>query len=125
ALVLVPNIHHPVQFLFACLDIEITEQLIPIGTESCKGIIYLLNAIKTRDCLFGLFFVYDTQTLPLLFLLVLNITQKKDQLLSFTRFQLNLEVVRRNGGPAMSHTIARLSLQHRLRFIKTVVKSKE
>src|SRR5690554_195920 len=33
ALVLVPDVHHPVQFLLPCLHPEVTQQLIPVRSE--------------------------------------------------------------------------------------------
>src|SRR5690606_37791618 len=93
ALVLVPDIHHPIQLLFTCLHIEVAKQLIPVGAKSNKRIVHLLYAVETDNRLPGLLFVEDTYAFPFLVRFVLLITQHEDYLPALTWLQLNLEVV--------------------------------
>src|SRR5690554_4592138 len=59
ALVLVPDVHHPVQPLLLCLYTEAAQQLIPVSTKPVKSAVYLLHVVETGNCSLCLALVDD------------------------------------------------------------------
>ena len=91
ALILVPDIDHAVETLVAAVECEPLQQIVPIGTQTAKGLLDLLYRVKPRHEFAGRSLVDDTLRLPLLLLRILDIAESEDEVAALARFQADLE----------------------------------
>ena len=141
ALVLVPDIHRPVQFRHVGLQRKPPQKAVPEGFELRKSGLYLSRSGKSIHHPEGLGLVDEipgragndgpfvmpglTGHLKLLLWLVLHIPQHKNELLRGAGRQGYVETVRSNGAPPMRHGIAGLTCQHLKRCFKSVIHTQE
>ena len=125
ALILVPDVDHPVELVVATVDHKDVEQLIPIGFQLSKCLVDLLACGETVHEHVGFLLVDDLFAFPFLVLLVLDITQQEDEVTLLARFQIHLDIVAGDGTPSVSDAVARFPLNDGLRCRVLVVESHE
>ena len=100
ALVLVPDIHHPVQLILAAANREAGEQPLPVGPEGVQRRLKLCLSLKGGQQLVRGSLVDDVLRREFLLLRQLRITQPEEQRLFLTGRKRQLQPQRGNGRPA-------------------------
>ena len=122
-LILVPDVHHPVEFLVARPHAIDAQQVVPIVLQLGKGCVDLLGGVQPLYRGMGLFLIDDLRGRELLVGLVLDISQHEDQVFLLARLQFHLYIMRGDGTPAVGMAIARTAFDDGLRGIEAVVQA--
>ena len=125
ALILVPDVHHPVEFLVAGVDDIDVEQGIPIVVELAEGCVHLLRRVESCDGVQCLLLVDDLGSDELLVLLILHIAEHEDKVLALARLKFHLNKMGGNGAPAMCMAVARTAFHHCVGTFETIVEADE
>jgi len=125
ALVLVPDVHHAVELVVACLHLIDVQQCIPVLAEGCKSLIHLLGGVELGDEGMRLLLVDHLRCLKLLILFILDITQQEDEVLALTGLEGYFDIVRSNRTPTMGMRVAGLTLHDCIGISKLVIKTNE
>ena len=112
ALVLVPDIHHSVQFLVGGGDGIGGKQLFPILFQGIQGVAHGDLAGIFGDQRVRLFLVDDARRLPFFLFGVFDVPEQKDQCLSFVGGQLYAKFVAGDGRPAAGDGAETVSARH-------------
>ena len=139
ALVLVPDIHHPVQARLLRTDVEYGEQVIPIAPKLRESRINLLRSIEAgHECMRRT--LVDERAHRRMaggdgsgrrrlieFLLVreLDISKLEDEIAALARSERQLDEMRSDGAPAECDAVRGLTRSHALRRLETVVEADE
>ena len=92
-LVLVPDVHHTVEFVVTRLHLIYIKEGIPILAEFSKSLIHLLCGVEFGDEGVSLLLVDDLRCGKLLVLFVLDIAEEEHEVLALARLQRHLDVV--------------------------------
>ena len=125
ALVLVPDVHGPVQFRHVGFHGETPQEVVPVGFQGSEGRIDLLpgrEGFHHRPCL-GL--VDHGRGDELLLRRILHIAKDEDQFRGLPGFQRQVEPVRGDRAPAMGHGVPGSAGEDLLRRLETVVHADE
>jgi len=125
ALVLVPDVDHPVEFFFTRGNMEHAQQLLPVGFQIGQGLVHLFRRVKGGHDDSGLLLVDDLEGFPFFLFFVLSISQGENEITRFPRFQFHFQTMGCHWGPTVGHAHPRFAFDNRLRFIKTVVEPEE
>ena len=121
ALVLVPDVHHPVQLLVGGIDGVGAQQAVPVIFQFRKSCIHLCICLVFGKQGIGGSLVDDIGSDEFLISGILAVAQNKDIRCGFAGFQLYIQMVRTHRLPAMGNRIAALARCHCLRIVETVI----
>ena len=138
ALVLVPDVHHSVQFLVSALHAVAVQQVVPVAAELVEGLVHLFHGAELADGFLCLYLIYNgTVELSersdetfrwfcvLFFLRHLHVTEQEYEAFLFAWLQFHFHIVRGNGAPSVSDGVLRLSVHDHIGVGKLVVQSDE
>ena len=125
ALILVPDIHGTVEFGDGRFHPETPEEIVPEGLEFRKCRIHLLRGREGLHHFAGGSLVYNARGLELVSGLVFDISEHEDNILACARLKSEVEALRSDGAPAVSHAVAGCAGQHLLRSVEAIVHPEE
>ena len=136
ALVLVPDVHHPVELLVAAVQHVGIQQPVPIRLQFLERSVHLVCRVQGCYGSFGPFLVHQGATgcalqhgrvgcFEFLFLRILHVPQQEDEVAALARSQFHLYVMRGDGAPAVGDAVGRASGHNVLRVGKLVVQPDE
>ena len=125
ALVLVPDVHGPVQFRHVGFHGETPQEVVPVGFQGCEGRIDLLRSGERIHHHLRLGLVDHGRGDELLFRRILHIAEDEDQFRGLPGFQHQVEPVRGDGAPAMGHGVPGSPGENLLRSLESVVHADE
>ena len=114
ALVLVPDIDHPVQLFVRAAQAVGGQQVGPVPPEGAKGAVHLLVGGVAGGHRPGAGLVDDAGGLPLFIVGVLDVAQHKDQAAALAGGQHQVDLVRAHRRPAVGDGAGAAPLFHRL-----------
>ena len=123
ALVLVPDVNHAVELVVTRVYIIYIKQGIPVLTEFGKSLVNLLSGVELGDERMSLFLIDDLRSAEFLVLFVFDVAKEEHKVLALARLQCYLDIVRGDGAPAMSVTVAGFALHHYLWVGKLIVQA--
>ena len=85
ALILVPDVHHPVELVITSLHLIYIKEGIPILAERSKCLVDLLGGIEFGNQGVGLLLVDHLRCLKLLVLLILNVAEEEYEVFRLAR----------------------------------------
>ena len=112
ALVLVPRVDHAVHPGVAAGDCELAQELVPGIPEDIEGGVYLGIGVVAQHHLLGLLAVDGIQAVPLLCILVLDISESEHHGVFLSGIQGDVDLVGSAGSPAVGYGVAALALEN-------------
>ena len=136
ALVLVPDIHHAIDFFAARFDVEDAEQVLPVGFQLAEGSLDVRVCLIAGHHLFGRCFIDDASlhrieiirallAFPFFFNRILAVAQNKHKRSGFAGFKRHIEAVGRDRIPARGDGVFRFAAYHRFRCLRSAVRPEE
>ncbi len=125
ALVLVPDVHGPVQLRHVRFHGETPQEVVPVGFQGCEGRIDLLRSGERIHHRLRLGLVDHGGGDELLLGRILHIPEDENQFRGLPRFQRQVEPVRGDGAPAMGHGVPGSAGEDLLRRLESVVHADE
>ena len=125
ALILVPDVDHAVELIVTRAYLIYIKQRIPVLAELSESLIYLRGGVEFGNQGVSLLLVDDLQRLPLVVLLIFDVTQQEYEVFRLARFECYFDVVRGDRTPSVGMRVAGLTLHDSLRVGKLVVKTYE
>ena len=125
ALVLVPDIHQPVQTVIGRGDCICREKMIPVAVKLRKRKIHLGIGPVFREKPAGRRLVDDIRLFKFFFRRIFTVSQNKDGGPAFPRGENSLQVVGADGSPAVDDTVRAVSLGNSLGIVESPVEADE
>ncbi len=121
ALVLVPDIDHPVHPVVLRLHMEGGEQVLPVILQFTESPLHVGVGPVAGQQAPGRLLVDDARSLPLPVLRILTVSEDEDQGTALARLQREVDLMGRHGIPSGRHGVRIRAGKHRLRTVRSAV----
>ena len=125
ALILVPQVHHPVQLFVAGVQLQSGQQVVPVGGQRLAGLVHLRVGGVAGHHGLGAGLVDDAGGGELFGHRVLDVAQPEEDGLRLSSFQREVEVVGADGSPAVGHAVGAVPCLDGFGFCRAAVHAAE